>query len=395
MNADAPAPPSSPTAPESSLRSVLPSAAAALGVAGMPNALRWPATRRAVVVMVDGLGRALLRRFGGHAPFLKSAMAEHGRVLQAAIPTTTAASLTSFGTGEDPGVHGIVGYDVLDPERGVVINQLGGWDERTDPLTWQPLPTVLERAEQAGVDVVTVSLPAFEHSALTRAALRGGRFLAGRSMTARAQLAAQEVGAARVPLLVYLYFNELDKAGHRSGVGSEAWLYALEELDATLRRLHQRLPAGSTLAITGDHGMMDIPASRRIDVTARDGNGALRWPHLMEHVAHLAGEPRCVQVHLDPAATPAQRDAVLAAWQQVWGSQAWILTREEATAAGWFGETVTDRVAPRIGDLLVAPHTDLALYDGARVDPQAFEMVGQHGSPTRAEREVPLILLST
>ena len=126
------------------LRSVLTSAAAALGVPGCENALAVPEGRRVVVALVDGLGRSLLKRFGGHAPTLRVAMADGGRVLEVAVPTTTAASLTSLGTGLDVGEHGVAGYDVLDPDRDVVINQLGGWDEATDPVGWQPKPTVFE-----------------------------------------------------------------------------------------------------------------------------------------------------------------------------------------------------------------------------------------------------------
>lgn len=380
---------------ERHLRSVMASAAAALGVEGLDNALAWPQTRRAVVALVDGLGRNVLRRYGGHAPFLKSAMESHGRVLQAPVPTTTAASLTSLGTGEEPGVHGVVGYDVLDPERGVVVNMLGGWDPATVPEQWQPLPTVLERAEAAGCAVVTVSLPLFAGSALTRAALRGGEYRAGSTMAARMQLALGVLDSARQPALVYLYFNELDKAGHRDGLGSDSWLHALEEVDTTLKRLHERMPPGSTLGITGDHGMVDVPDSRRLDYAEVLEDGSLRFPELLDGVEHTAGEPRLVQLHFGADVSAERRAAVAEAWRAAHGAHAWVLTRDEAVAAGWFGAKVADRVRPRIGDLLIAAHGDLALYDGRRVGAHAFEMVGQHGSPTRAEREVPLLLLST
>lgn len=377
--------------PERALRSVLTSAAAALGVPGVQDAFGLPPTRRAVVALIDGLGRSHLRRFGGHAPTLRAALAEGGRVLQAAVPTTTAASLTSLGTGLDVGEHGVAGYDVLDPDRGVVVNQLGGWDEATDPLAWQPHPTVFERAAAAGVDAVTVSLPAFEHSALTRAGLRGGRFVSGRGLLARAQHAERVLADAREPTLVYFYVNELDKAGHRHGVGSAAWLHALEEVDSTLRRLLSRVPAGTVVLATGDHGMVDVPASRRVDYAALDDGGVLLEPALLEGVAHTAGEPRLVQLHFAADADDAVRERVRAAWGERFGAHAWVLTRAEAEAAGWFGARVEERVRARIGDLLIAPHGDLALYDGRRVGEQAFEMVGQHGSPTRAEREVPLL----
>lgn len=388
---DAPAAPVGAVPADRALRSVLVSAAAALGVPDMDDALGVPAARRVVVALVDGLGRGVLKRFGGHAPTLRAAMADGGRVLLAATPTTTAASLTSLGTGLDVGEHGVAGYDVLDPDRGVVVNMLGGWDEATDPVAWQPHPTVLERAVQAGVDAVTVSLPEFERSALTRAGLRGGRFVGGRGLLARAQRAEEVLVAAREPTLVYFYVNELDKAGHRDGVGSARWLHALEEVDSALRRLVARAPQGTVVLATGDHGMVDVPAARRVDYAALDADGALVDPALLEGVAHTAGEPRLVQLHFAPDADAEVRARVRAAWEDRHGAQAWIRTRDEAVRDGWFGERVEPRVLPRIGDLLVACHGELALYDGRRVGPRAFEMVGQHGAPTRAEREVPLL----
>ena len=80
-------------------------------------------------------------------------------------------------------------------------------------------------------------------------------------------------------------------------------------------------------------------------------------------------------------------------WHEAYGSRAWILTRDEAVAGGYFGP-VRDEVLPRIGDLLVLAREGIALIDGRRVQPTAFEMVGQHGSLTRAERDIPLITLA-
>lgn len=367
-----------------SLAGVLTSAAAALGVPGFANALSLPRTRRAAVVMVDGLGKAVLKRYGGHAPFLRSVLERDSATLQSAFPTTTAASLSSLGTGLEPGRHGLVGYDVLDPERDTVINQLGGWDPLTDPLRWQPRPTVFEQLAGTGAEPVTVSLPAFEDSALTRASLRGSRFVAGTTLHARFQHAREQLHAAGGPILLYLYLNELDKAGHQHGTGSEKWLYALEEIDAAARRLSQSVPPDTVLVLTGDHGMVDVPESGRIDYAT--------MPALVDGVAHTAGEPRFVQLHFAPDADEAVRERTAQAWRSAFGDHAWVLTRAEALEAGWFG-TTEDRVRARIGDLLVAAHGPVALYDGRRVPPSAFEMVGHHGSPTRAEREVPLLML--
>jgi hypothetical protein len=391
--------PSGPPYSGRSLAGVFTSAAAALGAAGFTNTLQLPRTRRAAVVMVDGLGKALLKRHAGHAPFLKSVMDRDSSTLQVPYPTTTAASLSSLGTGLAPGRHGLVGYDVLDPARNTVINQLGGWDPLTDPVAWQPHPTVFERLAAArsdatgspasafsdpGVSAVTVSLPAFEGSALTRASLRGSRFVGAKTLHARFQRAKEELHSAAEPVLLYLYLNELDKAGHQHGTGSEKWLYALEEIDGAARRLAGAVPKDTVLVLTGDHGMVDVPESGRIDYSA--------LPALVEGVEHTAGEPRMVQLHFAPDASESVREATTAAWRAAFGDQAWIVRRREAIEAGWFGD-VDPAVLPRIGELLVAAHGPVALYDGRRAAPAAFEMVGHHGSPTRAEREVPLLVL--
>ena len=367
-----------------SLSQVLPSAAASLGLPGWTNALGLPASRRVAVVMVDGLGSAHLKRFAGHAPFLKSAQSQQASlVLSAAYPTTTAASLSSLGTGLEPGQHGLVGYDVLDPERNVVINQLGGWDRTTAPLAWQPHPTVFEQLAEGDTEAeaVTVSLPKFRGSALTEASLRGSRFVEGGTLHARFQQARQELttGPAK---LVYLYLNELDRAGHRHGTGSPDWLYALEEIDAALRRLSRQVPADTLVLVTGDHGMVDVPESGRIDYSTDPG--------LIDGVEHTAGEPRLVQLHFAADASARVREGTVARWRAEHGGTSWILTREEAVAAGWFGR-VSDQVMPRIGDVLIAPFEQQALFDGRRATESAFEMIGHHGAPTRAEREVPLL----
>ncbi|UNK47632.1 alkaline phosphatase family protein [Arthrobacter sulfonylureivorans] len=358
------------------------SAAAALGADGFSNVLQLPQARRVCVVMVDGLGKALLKQRGGHAPFLRQAM-ENSRTLGSAFPSTTAASLASLGTGLAPGLHGMVGYDVLDPDQDKVVNQLGGWDAKVDPHVWQPYPTVFEQVAEH-LPVTTVSLPRFAESGMTRAALRGSSFRPGATSHART-LAAAEALAATDRALVYLYFNELDKAGHRFGAASAQWGGELEELDSDMRRLTRQLPADTLLLLTADHGMLDVAEEFRFDYSAD--------PALVAGVRHTAGEPRLVHLYFEPDATAAHREQTTAAWRATYGNQAWIITREEAINRGFFGQ-VDPRVLPRIGDVMVAAREPVAFYDTRRVPETAMSVVGQHGSLTKAEREVPLLTLA-
>lgn len=338
--------------------------------------------RSVCVVMVDGFGEELLRRYASYMPYLKNVPSLG--VLHSALPSTTAASLTSFGTATAPGYHGVAGYEVRNPAKNTVMNQLSGWDKTVDPRDWQPHPTVFERYENH-VDVATISLSKYEGTGLSEAALRGGRFIHAQSPTARITLATSLL-SARKPALVYLYWGEIDQAGHRYGVDSQEWLEQVEELNLAMRRLAERLPAHVLLLLTADHGMVDIPAENRIDYSTE--------PELLENIEMTAGEPRMVQLYLKDKSAEAKKK-VLDTWTARWGDQAWVLDAKTLYEQGYFGSTITEEARARIGDVIIACRDDIALYDMRHYKPHALNMVGQHGSLTSAETQVPLLLLPT
>ncbi|MBO0776108.1 MAG: alkaline phosphatase family protein, partial [Actinobacteria bacterium] len=132
-----------------SLADLASSLLAALGVEREANPLRLPRAQRVCLLVVDGLGWELLRDHPAAAPFL-SELALAGRPLTAGFPATTVTSLASLGTGVPPGQHGLLGYQVAVPGRGMLLNGLR-WSKEVDPVAWQPRPTVYERAAAAGI----------------------------------------------------------------------------------------------------------------------------------------------------------------------------------------------------------------------------------------------------
>ncbi len=371
------------------LGALLPGAAAALGVeTGLP-ALPLPATRGVCVVLVDGLGAMLLDEVAADppaaaaAPFLTGLLtaprpADCPAVLRVGTPTTTATSMGSFGTGLPPGQHGLLGYQVRDPARGALLNELR-WDPYTDPLDWQPLPTVFGRCEAAGVSVLRIGDPAFAGSGLTLAAHRGGRFVGATGWDERADAVVRELSESDRSL-VYLYWGSVDAAGHAYGWRSPEWRAALSDLDTGLQRLAAQLPAGTELVITADHGMVDVPRDDRLDLADR--------PALREGIALLGGEPRLTQIYCRGGHT----DRVLERIGDAVGDRAWVRTRDEAIAEGWFGP-VSERVRPRIGDVLVAARGTFAIVDSEVMHRTVVALIGHHGSLTEAEQLVPLLYL--
>jgi hypothetical protein len=208
--------------------------------------------------------------------------------------------------------------------------------------------------------------------------LRGAAFVAGATVAERfaaAQALLDEPGA---PQLVYLYVYELDKAVHAFGVNSSQWTHALETVDAAVREL--RIPKDAGVLVTGDHGAVDVAIHNHIVFDTS--------PELMDGIAHVGGEPRCLQLYFAPGA---DREATIAAWRASEGERSWVATRDEAIAAGWFG-AVRPEVVSRIGDLVVAARKGIAYYR-SDANPRSRAMVGQHGSWSPDEVQVPLVRL--
>ena len=112
-------------------------------------------------------------------------------------------------------------------------------------------------------------------------------------------------------------------------------------------------------------------------------------PELCAGLAVLGGEARFAQAYCHPGAAGMLADRMRGAF----GDRAWVLERDQAITAGWFGP-VAERNRPRIGDVLVAAHGSFALVDSRTAHPKVLRLIGQHGSLTAAEQLVPLLVES-
>jgi hypothetical protein len=150
-------------------------------------------------------------------------------------------------------------------------------------------------------------------------------------------------------------------------------------VDRQVELLAARLPAGTTLLVTADHGMAHMPADETVDADAEGSP-------LRTGVVALAGEPRMRHVHTRPGAA----GDVLATWQETLGERAWVLSGDDAVAAGLFGPVVTPVARQRIGDVLAIARDGLGVVQRRR-ESRLSSMPGHHGSLTDIELLVPLL----
>jgi predicted AlkP superfamily pyrophosphatase or phosphodiesterase len=363
------------------LADVVPSVLCAMGVEGFDGVIAMPGDiAGACVLLIDGLGAELLDTYAADAPVLAGL---RGQTLQVGFPSTTVAGLAAVGTGCRSGEHGMVGLSFRLPGADVV-NALGwrphpwGRDlrEALPPEQVQPMPTTFERAASSGIAVSVISGAQFNDSGLTRAVLRGGRYV---GVQALGDLAACVTSALVDGGFCYGYHSELDLLGHVYGPGSTAWRMQLRQVDRLVESIVEELPPGGLLAVVADHGMVTMSGSEVVDIDA--------LAPLLDGVDAIGGEPRARHIYVADGAA----DSVLAAWRETLAHRAWVVSRDEAISAGWFGDRISDDVRFRIGDVVAAARGSAGLIRRT-VEPLFSSLIGQHGSLTNAEQRVPLLL---
>ncbi|MDK8099892.1 MAG: alkaline phosphatase family protein [Winkia neuii] len=319
-----------------------------------------PGCQQVLVFLVDGLGKLQLDRYRAHARRLASLEQIEG--VQTCVPSTTAAAITSFATGLLPGQTRMVGYEVAGRNwRENLITFANG----TRAEKWQDQPTCFEVLAEREKRAAFVGKPKFDNSGLTRAALRGSQFIGARSLseTAAEALKALEDGFD----FVYMYWSELDHAGHSHGVGSEQWIGQLEEVDGAISQLRDGLPQGAALVVTADHGMVNTDEEHVFEVGADS----------LEGVYAVGGEPRALHLHCENAAEVARR------WQRMVGERALVTLAKDSPLGA-----VRDQAA---GQVQVWMRGRWVCYVEGVHSAGARSLVGVHGSLTEAEMSIPLL----
>jgi hypothetical protein len=258
----------------------------------------------------------------------------------------------TFGTGLPPGLHGLVGCEVLVPGQDRLLNELS-WEDGLTRICGNPA-----RPSSSGPPRTAWLSPPSARATSTVSGLTN------------AALARRYVSSPRVPLtsrwtrrwrrvraskraLVYLYGESSTRWGTSIGCQSWEWGDELERIDGAIARLVGRCPIGhlGPCHRRPRHGRCSTcPAYRPRPRCQRAGS---------EESGTWAANPGPLQLYCEPGAT----DDVLATWRERVAARALGAQPGRGPRARPFGAVVSERVLPRIGDVIVAMRDNFAIVD--------------------------------
>jgi hypothetical protein len=319
-----------------------------------------------VLFVLDGLGWHQLRDRLELVPALAGMRSQR---IDTVAPTTTATALTSIATGLTPGEHGVIGYRMVLGRD--VLNVLR-WTVDDQPARRMHPPRVVQPVDAfVGRDVAVVSPAELQSSAFSEAHLHGARAAGWRAPSSIPLIARDEVLAGA--RFVYCYYGGIDKIAHERGFG-EFYDHELRAADWLVAEMLDRLPSGTVLLVTADHGQVDVGS-----------NIVHPSPELLRGVTFQSGEGRFRWLH---TASGAAADVEATARAEV-GDVAWVVTVDRMLDEGWFGPSVAAPIRRRLGDVALVARDDVSFH--ADDDTGPFELRCRHGSLTPAEVHVPLL----
>jgi len=376
-----------------SILNLVASIATALGASNSPHPCArqphlqevLPTRDRVVLIVVDGLGHGYLTR-----SYPESSLCRYLRgSLTSVFPSTTATAITTFMTGLAPAQHGITGWHMYIPELDTVGAVLPLRTRSANrPLTALGLDPVRFYAQPSLFDHLPVR--SFVVSPERIVDSEFNRHHSGsaerRGYGSLEQLFASILNCLRASggsRYVYAYYADFDSVAHDYGVNSRRANQVLRRFDAAFSAfLTQVTGLNATVIVTADHGFIDSPPERLIELHQHpDLQAMLRLP--------LCGERRAAYCYIHPERTREFEDYV----QDALADKVHLFPSQVLVADGWFGPGAPHpSLIRRIGDYTLVMKENWTIKDWVPGE-ERHRQIGVHGGRSVDEMIVPLVVV--
>ncbi len=339
--------------------------------------------RNIVLFVVDGLGADQLMACGSGALRRYA-----GRTLTSVFPSTTAAAIPTFMTGLPPARHGLTGWHMWLDEMQAVTAILPLSPRSGPPFAETPAQVAAKLFEHSPLYVGmhrpawVISPREIAFSPFNAYHSRGADTLAYADLDGLMHTLA---GVVRIPgrKFVYAYWPTLDSTAHHFGCDSREARATLARLCTAFDALLEEIAGTDTrIIVTADHGFIDSPAQRIVELDDHP------------EFAQLLARPLCGEARVAWCYPKAGAAADLVRYaSDALGACCDVVSRARMLDEGWFGPGPTHpHLASRIGEFALVMRDNWTIKDWLPGE-RRHTLIGVHGGTSEAEMRVPLLAI--
>ncbi len=355
-----------------------------------------------VLFLFDGLGYAQWQNDYRNHDFL-GRFVDRGTVspITSVFPSTTAAALTTVGTGLTPQEHCLPEWSVYLKEIDEIIQTLPfsryGSDLRDELLYRGVDPKILFKGKtihktlgENGVKSFTLVNHNYSNSAYSSLAYEGSEVVPCLNLWDTFIELKSRLEDEEGPSYFYVYISDVDSAEHKYGPYSPEYHSALRNISDCFKgelidKIGRKTAQETLVAITADHGQINVNPERTIYLNGeRDLEGDFQTS-VGGRTIFPTGSPRDMFMHIEPS----RLDYVQEFLSQKLEDKAKVVRIEDAVREGLFGiGTPEEKFLDRVGNLLVLPYGNNTIWY-EHLPGKIFKSLGFHGGLNRDEVLIP------
>jgi len=340
-------------------------------------------SKNVVLIVFDGLGYEYLKKYGEGTVFNEYLRGK----MTSLFPAGTAVVLPAFYTGDSCLIHGMTGWYEFIKELGVI----------SVPLRYTGRVDDFQLNQAIEIDKI-FNLRAFANK------LKTNSYVINKSEYSRSDFSLLATGKAKIidyddmsgffkgikkaiktnnkRKYVFAYLPDHDSLCHEFGTDSKKVLRNFKLMNKNLKKFLKSVPKDTTIIITADHGLTNVPNSKKINMR--------KHPKLTNTLTlPLCGESRLAYAYVKPHKSHEFENYM----RTKLGKFCSIYKSHELVEKKFFGlEKPDKRFFDRIGDYTIIMKEGYAIKDYL-ISSSEEKSIGRHGGVSKEEMFVPLIVI--
>lgn len=364
-----------------------------------PDTTRDKTYDKVILFFIDAFGWRFFEQYKEKYPALKRFI-DNGIVskLTSQFPSTTAAHVTTIHTGKRVDESGVFEWFYYEPQLDAIIAPLlfsyAGNKERNglqsviDPSELYPNVSFYQHLEDKNINTYLFQSSAFTPSPYGNVVTRGVKNVNAFDswQTALTDL-SEAVINEKTKGYFYFYHGDIDKAGHRTGLGSEEFEKEVDMFFTALEELFINTTSGkcgnTLMLMTADHGQTNINPDTTIYLN-REIPEISEWikTNSKGELLFFGGNCRDLFLYIKDEYIETAMNRL----QSLLQNKAEVYLVDEMVKQGFFGDNPGQKLKARIGNICILPYENESVFwwEEGRFGQGYF---GHHGGLTPNEMD--------